>query len=347
MDCRKCLVLALGLMTVAGCTRHLTTGQQEESLVHYDPPPPSGSPFRAGNDNPKPFTKPGTWLARGEFMMQEAAHLDAGPIQDKGREAARQAYLQALRVDPNYLPAHVALARLHGTLEEYDKAAGYYRKVLEVEPNNHPIWYELGMNQARKKDWDNALVSLGKAVELDPENKQYNNMLGFTLARTGQYDRSLSVFAKLQGEAAAHYNLARMLQHMKQTELCKQHLLLALAQKQDFDQARALLAQLEAPAEAVPSTAPGVPAALADPISPVQPAAPQVTVTPLPPARIQPVNYSTQEASPTPEVRPSGAPAVLKIAEVSGAPAAPTSNAVILPPPPELTVFTPLIRADK
>jgi tetratricopeptide (TPR) repeat protein len=94
------------------------------------------------------------------------------------------------------------------------------------------------MCYARKKEWTPAVQDFQKAVELDPENRPFANTLGFALARAGQYDESLRCFARLQGEAMAHYQLARMLQHLQQTDLCRQHLELALAKDPKLDAAR-------------------------------------------------------------------------------------------------------------
>jgi len=340
MDCRKCLVLALGLLTLAGCTRHLTTGLQDEPVAQNDAPALMGSPFRPGNDNPKRAFRPATYVARGEFLMSEASLQEPGsPNLEKQREQARQSFLQALRADPNYLPAHVALARYYATTDEVERAVASYRKVLEIEPNNHPIWYELGMCQARKKDWTNALASLGKAVALDKENRQYNNMLGFTLARMGHYDQSLACFAKVQGEAMAHYNLARMLEHLKQPDLCKKHLQLALAKMPDFAPAQSLLAQLNAPAK------PAASAGLPEPASAIPQAVSQAVGQPAPAVPVQPVSYNYPASSPTTEAQPAGAPGMLKISEVTTS-LVPASNPVILPSVPARVQVSPVSSSN-
>ena len=47
-----------------------------------------------------------------------------------------------------------------------------------------------------------------------------------------------AVFAKLEGEASAHYNLARMLHHVNEDEMSKQHLQIALQLKPEMTPAR-------------------------------------------------------------------------------------------------------------
>jgi tetratricopeptide (TPR) repeat protein len=101
------------------------------------------------------------------------------------------------------------------------------------------------MCQAQCKQWDNACSQLGTASQLDPENKRYLNMLGFCLARAGRFDDSYDCFAREMGEAKAHYNVARMLHHVKRDPEAKKHVELALAANPDYAEARKLLADLE------------------------------------------------------------------------------------------------------
>src|SRR5262249_61598904 len=116
---------------------------------------------------------------------------------------------------------------------------------LQKHPKEAPVWHELGMCYAQQKQWEPAIENLRHAVELDPEQRLYNHSLGFCLTRSGRYDEGFTVFAKLEGEASAHYNVARMLHHVNEDQLCKQHLRQALRLKPEMVPARDLLAKLE------------------------------------------------------------------------------------------------------
>jgi tetratricopeptide (TPR) repeat protein len=107
------------------------------------------------------------------------------------------------------------------------------------------------MYHARQKQWDPALARLRAACNLDPENRTYNNTLGYTLARMEQYDESVAVFTRLNGEAVAHYNVARMLHHLKQDGLSDQHAARALELNPDLATAQELLAELHGQPSAV------------------------------------------------------------------------------------------------
>jgi tetratricopeptide (TPR) repeat protein len=199
-------------------------------------------------DGPKRQPLASTCVAFGDYSVRAAADPKASPAQQEHlRDQARRAYQQALQVDPNYLPAYTALAHLYTTMGDEERAAATYQRALKSHPRDAKLWYELGMCHARYKKWESALAALQQATALDPENRQYVHTLGFCPARAGRYDESFRAFARVEDEATAHYNLARMLHHMKQDELCKQHLRLAVHANPDLAPARQLLASLEEP----------------------------------------------------------------------------------------------------
>src|SRR5262249_55009869 len=109
------------------------------------------------------------------------------------------------------------------------------------------LWFELGMCHARRKAWEPAIDNLRKGSDLDPENHYYVNVVGFCLSRAGRFEESYQYFARVQGEARAHYNVARMLHHVQREAECRQHLDLALKARPDFEPARQFLAELQAP----------------------------------------------------------------------------------------------------
>jgi tetratricopeptide (TPR) repeat protein len=199
-----------------------------------------------GADQPKITPKPATLVALGQFREQQAGDPSRSPReQELMRDEARKAYQHALLGDPNYLPAHQALARLYVSAKDYERAEAVYRKALEGHPDHAPFWYELGMCQCRQKQWDSALECLRKAVALEPESRLYVNALGYCLARVGHYDESLECFQKVTTPAQAHYNLGRMLLHLGEVELARQHLSAATEVDPDLAGARELLAQLD------------------------------------------------------------------------------------------------------
>lgn len=251
MDCRRSLVLALSLAAgVQGCARQ--SALPLAGTLPTPPVPPQVTVQKEPDPPPRP-PKPATCVALGILNDQEADDPKLAPAQrEQLRTRARKAYQRALEIEPTHLPALAALARLYVKVDDHDRAVSAYHRALETHPKEAVLWYELGMYHGRHKEWEAALPGLEKATQLEPENQTYANAYGFGLARAGRYDESLVFFQKTCGDAQAHYNVARMLQHIGQTERSKQHLQLALQAQPDLAAARQLLTELERPAPNAP-----------------------------------------------------------------------------------------------
>jgi tetratricopeptide (TPR) repeat protein len=243
MDCRGSLVLTWGLLVAVGGCAHNKAAEQP--LVKSDAPPANAEIHKA-EDLPKRKPHPATLVSFGDVYVRGANEPWRGPSdKEQMLDQARKSYQQAIKIDPKYVPAHLALARLYDVTEDHDRAVASYRKALELKPKDAGLWYDLGMCHARKKEWEKAIEGLSKATDLDPENKPYARSLGFCLARAGYVNEGFTALCRVEGEAQAHYNLARMLHHVQQDELSKQHLRLALKTNPQLDEAQKLLAELE------------------------------------------------------------------------------------------------------
>jgi tetratricopeptide (TPR) repeat protein len=281
MDGRWKLCLAGGLLAGAlGCN---TTpkqplpldpaGQQQAAakqptvttpaqLAKAAPPPPATPP--------RTHLKPETYVTMGALKEQAAEEGDRPQAErDAYRYQARQSYQDALKVDPKFAPAYVALAKSYAATDEKDKSQAMFAKAVALKPNDGNLWYEMGAAQARAKDFPAAVQSLTKATQLDPDNKAAQKLLGFTLARGGWYEPALNALAKCMPEAEARYNVGRMMQHNGQAEAAAVQLQLALRADPSFEPARALLSGGGAAADTGVRQA-GYQA------SPEQPAAPRV-----------------------------------------------------------------------
>lgn len=251
---RTLLVLGLGLLAGAGCAH------QAAEVSPLIPRDQMTARVEKEEDQPKRQPKASTCVALGQFNEQAAIDSPKLPLQQAElRERARRAYQQALKIDPNYLPAYQGLARVYEAAGDQPRVLETYRQALKAHPRDAGLWHEQGMYHARQQQWEPAVASLRKATELDPENRQYTNALGFSLAAQGRYNDSLVIFQKTSGPDGAHYNLARLLQDQQQTELSKQHLQAALEINPKHAGAQQLLASLEGtPAEqaVVPVEAP-------------------------------------------------------------------------------------------
>jgi tetratricopeptide (TPR) repeat protein len=205
-----------------------------------------------------------TCVEYGRFREEEANAPGRPPAErELLLDQARKMYQQALQVDPKNLPAFLALARLYSARGDHDRAVTTYQKAVKAHPKEAAVWSELGMCHARQKEWEPALRCLRKAVDLDPENRQAAHNLGYCLARSGRFEESLACFTRTDGEAKAHYNVARMLLHMQENDRSRHHLRMALQKDPHLLAAQQLLAQIESVTP--PSSGP-VPAGYSGPI---------------------------------------------------------------------------------
>jgi tetratricopeptide (TPR) repeat protein len=234
MNCRKPLILALGLlMGVGGCTYPIA----ELRLP---------SPKEAQKPAEEVPHKAATYVAFGNLRAAAALAKEGTPEQQKQyREEAGLAYAKAIEVDPTHLPAYAALARLHENCADHAGALGVYARAATQNDRNAGLWYEMGMCQCRLKNWIPAIENLRKACDLEPKNRQYAKTLGLALARTGQIQESFTVLCRISGAVQAHIDLARMLHHLKQPQLARKQVVMALRMDPSQVTARALLAELD------------------------------------------------------------------------------------------------------
>ena len=315
MDCRRTLGLGLGLLIgAAGCTspgngslgpkpgapvlpqaQAQAPAAVEEEHVTSLPP---GAVVKKAADLPPRMPKPETPVAAGDWYAQEALADPSATGRQEKQKIAREAYEQALKIDPHYLPAYLSLANLYASMNDHAHADETYHRAAQAFPKEPRVFFEMGRCYGAEQKWDESIAALARAAELEPENRQYVKTLGWTQARAGRFDESLATFRKVYDEPEAHYQLALMLEHLGQKDLCRQHLQAAL-QDPHMDQAKALLAKLDAP----------------------------------PADEVQPAAYVTSAKPPT--GAGSGDPAPTAVAADEGAPAA---KGVLLPPPPHIPI---------
>jgi tetratricopeptide (TPR) repeat protein len=199
-------------------------------------------------DGPKRTPQAAT-CAKAGLMFEQAADKTKTELSRRPLiEQARQAYRQALEIDPKNQAALLGQARLYEKEGKYAEAVAIYQKALDAAPKDSVVWFELGMCWGRQKEWAPALTCLQRAASLAPENATYANHLGFALARAERYEESLDRFRRVVGEAQANYNVARMSRHNGRADVCRQYLQAAVAADPQFTDAQHMLAQLNGPA---------------------------------------------------------------------------------------------------
>ncbi|HUE74619.1 MAG TPA: tetratricopeptide repeat protein [Pirellulaceae bacterium] len=193
---------------------------------------------------------------------------------------AQAEYEKAIQVEPKNLTALVSLARLQDRQGNPDQAIVTYQKAIKAHPKSALVHNDLGLCYARKRDLASAVAMLHKAVEAEPSKPNYRNNLATVLVEAGRTDDALKHLQAVHAPAAAHFNLAYLLNHRGQSDLARRHLSQAVQLDPTFVRAQEMLAQLDGGAATVEAAVHGPQISAAGPAatqqnSPALSAAPQ------------------------------------------------------------------------
>jgi tetratricopeptide (TPR) repeat protein len=252
MDRHKWLVLVLSLVlnVLAGCvTQQMDSSGKMQTTYSW--------PFGSWSKDPKHLPKADTEVAWGDFKVRDSQNNSKSTQDDKERELelARAAYQRALEIDPNNVSAYVGLGHVYCLLGDYHRALKNYDVALKKHPQEARLWFDLGMCQCQRKDFNAAIPSFEKALAVNPDNRSCATTLGLCLARAGRVDESLRLLARYLGEAKAHLQVARMLEHLHQPEQARTHLQQAVQQEPrlaDSTQTQEMLTRLQPSAQLGP-----------------------------------------------------------------------------------------------
>jgi len=288
MDCRKIACLAGGVICLlAGCVHHDPQPFVPQQPPPPSKPPAAATPPRESKsklDSTVLDAKPINCVRIGDFNAGLATDSERAPGErERFAQLAKAAYQRALQIDPKFAPAYLGLGSLYEAMGQREEALDSYKNLLRFEPQNQAailayarvqekmenrrealrtlqwavtampkepaFWYEQGMCLGRAKDFDSALSSLGNAAHLRPTNEDYSKAVGFMLARMGRPNEALPWLKAAKLSAAdAHYEIARMMQHIGREDLCREQL--ARAQQADPNHLATaeMLAEIESPA---------------------------------------------------------------------------------------------------
>ncbi len=168
---------------------HVST-REGETLARYATPleipkvEPPDEVKKRGKNAPKPTT--------AEEHVEKASRLDrrSGPMQ------ARQAYLDALELDPHHVDALLALAILDLELGRYESAAEYAERVIALDDDRGRAWHVLGVCQFRRNDLDDALASARKCARTRETASLGDHLEGRVLMSLGRYDDAVDAFTR-------------------------------------------------------------------------------------------------------------------------------------------------------
>ncbi len=129
------------------------------------------------------------YLVYGDFMRS----LSPLKIQESFNNA-RDAYLKAVNVAPNYPVSYYDLARLYAGSGDSKNATVYATQALAIKPNYEEVFYLEAQLALAQSDVDTAVTILKKAISTDPSNSQIYSELGQVQYKAGRYTDAVASF---------------------------------------------------------------------------------------------------------------------------------------------------------
>jgi tetratricopeptide (TPR) repeat protein len=114
--------------------------------------------------------------------------------------AAADAFLGALALDENNLPARLWLAETRLAREELDEAEAAFHRSLELRAHCPQAWTGLGRISLSRGDYAEALESLETALEQQPESARARYSMALALRGLGRTGEAREELARLAGE---------------------------------------------------------------------------------------------------------------------------------------------------
>lgn len=108
--------------------------------------------------------------------------------------AAERSLAHAIAVDPDYMPAHQAMAWLKSARGEHAEAVAAARRALQLDPVNTARYIELAWVLALSGRHDDSLKEVERALQLNPRSIETYMMRGWVCELSGQPDAAFAAY---------------------------------------------------------------------------------------------------------------------------------------------------------
>lgn len=183
-----------------------------------------------------------TEVVSGQDAEAINSMLEAGHALQQGEayEEALRRYREALNLDEEYAPTHVALAGLYMQLGREDDALAELEKAAALAPDNVFVLGQLGKLYLQRDEFEKGVDALERAAELDPDDAILRYWLGVAYHYRSYTDVQKAVSTLEEAaqiapdEAEIHYHLA-MAYVRRDDDLDEQKAIRALIQTLKLD----------------------------------------------------------------------------------------------------------------
>jgi predicted CXXCH cytochrome family protein len=106
-------------------------------------------------------------------------------------DEAQEAFANAMKLDPGFVPAYVNAADAMRALGRDAEAAGMLEQGIARVPNSAALHHALGLTRVRLQQTDAAVQSLRRAVQLEPGSARYTYVYGVALHSSGHPEEAI------------------------------------------------------------------------------------------------------------------------------------------------------------
>lgn len=131
-------------------------------------------------------------------------------------EQAQLYYINALKLQPSFLPAKLNLASIYRETGQLEKAKTLLEEILVIEENHAMALHNLGLIYVIDGQWPKAIAALKRAADVEPENSRFAFVYVLSLEASGEINMALDEVKKLErvtpGDPALAELTSRLLQ---------------------------------------------------------------------------------------------------------------------------------------
>lgn len=161
-------------------------------------------------------------VAEYHYLLGEtwSRHRDTGE--------ASEAYLKAVELDPELVPAFLPLGLALNQENRFEEAGDYLRRYLEAHPQNIDALAGLAEAEERLDDHASAEARIRQVLAEDPHHARANLVLGLVQRDRGELDKARESLARaVEADpwmAKGHYQLSQVCVRLRDRACAEEHL---------------------------------------------------------------------------------------------------------------------------
>ncbi len=127
------------------------------------------------------------------YISLGTLHYKLGSYDD-----AKEAFKEAIRINPDYYLSYLFLGFTYINLNLYDEAKDIFKETTRLNPNVPHVYYGIGLIYLFESLYEDAIIPLEQAISLDPTNAIYHHALGKVYITMGDKSSALDQYRILK-----------------------------------------------------------------------------------------------------------------------------------------------------